>query len=178
MASADWEIVGFSGERVVACGGDRRHRSAMDPRTGENCRDPAGNCIGDRIHVVLPPERHSPGAESGRVDRCGEDVGGAGAADGDYGITFANLSEEKFECSNLVSSAERCVEVVPLDPEIGSEPGQRLDRGGQAAKLHPGEASERWKPGEKGESGPTCGGLPRLTRLAEWVFQIPKLYYT
>jgi hypothetical protein len=53
-----------------------------------------------------------------------------------------------------------------------------LDGGGQAAKLHPGEASERWKPGEKGESGPTCGGLPRLTRLAEWVFQIPKLYYT
>ena len=105
-------------------------------------------------------------------------MGRAGAADSDYGIALADLSEEKFEGSNLVSSAKGCVEVVPLDPEVGPEGAQLLDRGGQAAKLYPGEASERWKPGKKGESGPTCGGLPLLTRLAEWVFQIPKLFYT
>lgn len=150
----------------------------MDPRPGENRRDPARDRIGDGIHVVLPPERDSSGAESGRVNRGSEDVGRAGSADSNYGIALADLSQEKFEGSNLVSSAEGSVEVVPLDPETGPEPGQLLDGGGQAAKLDPREASERWKPGEKGESGPTCGGLPLLTRLAEWVFQIPKLFYT
>jgi hypothetical protein len=112
------------------------------------------------------------------MNRGREDVGRAGSPDSDYGIALADLSEEKFEGTNLVSSAKGCVEVVPFDPELGPEPGELLDGGGQAAKLHPREASERWKPGEKGESGPTCGGLPRLTRLAEWVFQIPKLFYT
>lgn len=105
-------------------------------------------------------------------------MGRAGSADCDYGIALTDLSEQKFEGTNLVSSAEGCVEVVPFDPEVGTESGQLLDRRGQAAKLDPGKAGERRKPGKQGESGPTCGGLPRLTRLAEWVFQIPKLYYT
>lgn len=108
----------------------------------------------------------------------GEDVRRAGATDCDYGIALADLSEQKFEGTNLVSSTEGCVEVVPFDPEVGAESGQLLDGGGQSAKLDPGKAGERRKPGKQGESRPTCGGLPLLTRLAEWVFQIPKLYYT
>ena len=149
----------FLRECVVACGGDRGHRRAMDPRPGEDGRDPAGDCVGDRIHVVLPPERDSSGAESGRVNRSREHVGRAGAADGDYGIALTDLSEEKFEGTNLVSSAEGCVEVVPLDPEVRDRTRSAPRRGRAGGKAPPAEGWQAPESGRKGGIRPHVRGV-------------------
>jgi hypothetical protein len=47
-----------------------------------------------------------------------KNVRGACATGGDDSITFAKTAEQKFEGTNFVSCAYRCVEIVTLDPQL------------------------------------------------------------
>ena len=107
--------------------------------------------IGYGIHLVRPPQGEHSQSESPGVNGGGQHMGRAFAADSHDGVALLQITEQKLEGTNLVSSALRSIEVIALDPQVRGDILKALDRRRQGAELRSRDAGESGERVEKRE---------------------------
>ena len=145
-ASSNRDVLDSRAHRVESRRGECDHRVTVHARSRQEIDNSVRRKLGDRIHLVRPPQCQHPQPETPGMNCRGQDVGGPFTPHRHNRVAFREISEKKLEGTNLVSSTPRSVEVVALYPEVRSDVRYALNGRGESAEIrarHAGESGER-----------------------------------
>ncbi len=165
--SPDGDVPGFLSREAEPRFRESEQRIPGDPRSRDRDADLLRDLIGHRVHVVSPATCQGVDSKSRAMNRSCKYVRRARAARGDDGVTLTESAEQKLEGTNLVSSADWRVQILPLDPYSAPAFWKRLNRRGKVAETGARERSQRGKPSEKGNGQAVTEGIGQPARLAE-----------